>query len=296
MDHQRRKLLFLLSASGLLAAGCRVTPLQSMNSPSADQAELGDILLDYSNPLAGLDDDAIRDRLEASARNESGNLASRRLTGERLKLLHQTVAHLERVRKLVGHGNFALLGFDEMLHYASNYPDVGEFSRRELDFFEEIFETDARDYGFMGEKVIGNLSGEIRQKDTYKVPHTGNYLYRSESLRLYHRLQKDVGEELVLTSGIRGVVKQLYLFLAKAVQTGGDLALASHSLAPPGYSYHGIGDFDVGKRSLGYANFTEEFADTDVFQKLVQLGYVNIRYTSGNTLGVRYEPWHIKVI
>ncbi|MDZ7804071.1 M15 family metallopeptidase [Thiohalophilus sp.] len=259
-------------------------------------AGTGNEVFAYSNPLAGLDDEAIRDQLEQAVKPAPDKATDIQLDAGQLSLLKQSVAHLEKVQKLVGHGNFALLGFDQMLSYARNYPAVGEFSRAELDFFERVFETDAHQYGFMGEKVIARLTENIRDHATIKVPYTGNYLYRDASLQLYRRLKKDVGEDLVLTSGIRGVVKQLYLFLAKAVETRGDLALASHSLAPPGYSFHGIGDFDVGKRNLGYANFTAEFADTDVFERLVQLGYVDIRYTDGNKLGVRYEPWHIKVI
>ena len=55
-------------------------------------------------------------------------------------------------------------------------------------------------------------------------------------------------------------------------------------------------DFDVGKIGFGRKNFTEAFATTDEFKKLVDLGYVEIRYPEGNTFGVRYEPWHIKVV
>ena len=47
------------------------------------------------------------------------------------------------------------------------------------------------------------------------------------------------------------MVKQMHLFLAKPRQSNGNLSKASSSLAPPGYSFHGIGDFDVGKIGLG---------------------------------------------
>ena len=78
----------------------------------------------------------------------------------------------------------------------------------------------------------------------------------------------------------------------------GDIYLSetSRSLAPPGYSFHGIGDFDVGKIGLGEANFTIDFSNTEEFQRLITLGYVDIRYTDTNRFGVRYEPWHIKII
>jgi len=99
-----------------------------------------------------------------------------------------------------------------------------------------------------------------------------------------------------LTSGIRSVVKQMHLFLSKVLQTDGNLSQASRSLAPPGYSYHGIGDFDVGQAGFGADNFTARFAGTQAFKKLHSLDYVDIRYTNGNKLGVRFEPWHIKVV
>jgi LAS superfamily LD-carboxypeptidase LdcB len=99
----------------------------------------------------------------------------------------------------------------------------------------------------------------------------------------------------VLTSGVRSIVKQLYLFMRKAERADGNLSLASRSLAPPGYSFHAIGDFDVGKRGLGGANFTQAFARTDVYRRLVDLGFVEMRYPQQNLLGVRFEPWHIRV-
>jgi LAS superfamily LD-carboxypeptidase LdcB len=105
-----------------------------------------------------------------------------------------------------------------------------------------------------------------------------------------------MGKSIVLTSGVRGVVKQMYLFLAKAVRSDGNLSMASRSLAPPGHSFHGNGDFDVGKVGYGYRNFTEDFAKTAEFKRLEELGYIRIRYHEKNPFGVRFEPWHIKVV
>ena len=100
----------------------------------------------------------------------------------------------------------------------------------------------------------------------------------------------------MLTSGVRGVVKQYHLFMAKAVQSEGNLSRASRSLAPPGHSFHAIGDFDVGRVNGGLSNFTSDFAQTDEFKRLQDLGFVKIRYTTDNEYGVRYEPWHIRVV
>lgn len=217
------------------------------------------------------------------------------LTGRRYRLLVSSVKRLKRLQRTVGHANFALLSFDEGLKFARNYSRVGRFSKAEIDFLEEIFYTDANDYGFFGEKVTTNITDGISRRDTIKVPYTGNYLFRGDSLRLYQKIRRDVGKTIVLTSGVRGVVKQMYLFLAKAVRSDGNLSMASRSLAPPGHSFHGGGDFDVGKVGYGYRNFRIDFAETDEFKRLEDLGYIRIRYHEKNPFGVRFEPWHIKV-
>jgi len=217
------------------------------------------------------------------------------LTGELYKTLVSSVKRLKRLQKTIGYANFALLGFDSALRYARNYSHIGRFTKQEIDFLEEIFYTDADDYGFFGEKVTTKLTENIRGKDTVKVPYTGNYLFRGDSLRLYQKIRRDVGKTIVLTSGVRGVVKQMYLFLSKAVRSKGNLSMASRSLAPPGHSFHGRSDFDVGKVGYGYRNFRIDFAKTKEFEKLEELGYIRIRYHEKNPFGVRFEPWHIKV-
>lgn len=211
-------------------------------------------------------------------------------------LLSPTIERLERVQRFIGHGNFNLIGFDEMLYFARNYEEIGEFDPAELAFMEEIFHTDATNYGFFGEKVNTDLTSRIAQADVEKIEGSGHYLLRGESLNQYNQIRSDVGGNILLTSGIRNVVKQMHLFLAKTRQSKGNLSKASRSLAPPGYSFHGIGDFDVGKIGLGEANFTIDFSNTEEFKRLITLGYVDIRYTDTNRYGVRYEPWHIKII
>jgi len=211
-------------------------------------------------------------------------------------VLISTFKRLSRVQQLVGHGNFNVLGFDEMQQIGRRYSAVGRFSRQENDFFESLFLANAKDYGFLGEKVTTDLTSLISRKNTKKIGKTGHFLYRGSSEALYKKLKADVGETITLTSGIRSVVKQTHLFIAKTIQSEGNLSKASRSLAPPGHSYHGVGDFDVGKVGYGSKNFTEAFSSTDEFKKLVDLGYVSIRYPRNNMLGVRYEPWHIKVV
>lgn len=218
------------------------------------------------------------------------------LERDRYPVLISTFKRLDRVQNLVGHGNFNVVSFDEMLQYGKRYSSVGKFTSTETDFLEELFFANARQYGFLGDKVITEISAPIPERERTKVARTGHFLYRGDSEAIYDQLQKDLGSSIVLTSGIRSVVKQSHLFLAKTIQSKGNLSKASRSLAPPGHSYHGIGDFDVGKVGFGRKNFTEAFASTEEFKRLVDLGYVDIRYPKDNMFGVRYEPWHIKVV
>ena len=212
-----------------------------------------------------------------------------------LNLLKSCVQRFKRLQRTVGHGNFYLLSFDEAIRIARNYSRVGRFSREELDFLEMIFYFDASNYGFFGEKPLKRITDRIRKREVIKVPYSGNYLYKGRPLETYKEIKRDLGDKVVLTSGVRSVIKQFLLFLNKAYSNKGNLSLASRSLAPPGYSYHGIGDFDVGQVGLGADNFTKRFTFTRVYRKLKELGYVKIRYPKDNMLGVRFEPWHIKV-
>jgi hypothetical protein len=210
------------------------------------------------------------------------------------KLMMDVLAKLSLAKKTVGFGHFNLMSLDELIKVVAA-SRAGAFNKKEMDFIEGTFFRDAKEYGFYGAKVSTELLSKIDVSKTIKMPGTGHYLYKGRPEVLYAELKKDVGSDIVLTSGIRSVVKQLDLFLNKGLLCNGNLSKAARSLAPPGYSFHGAGDFDVGKIGLGADNFTDSFAATDVYKRLIDLGYVNIRYTETNFYGVRFEPWHIKV-
>ncbi len=218
------------------------------------------------------------------------------LSADELPFLRRVVAHLKRAQSLVGYGNFGVIGFDRMLRMAGNYPQVQRFTNGELEFLERIFELKANRYGFFGEKVLDRITSELPGKSIVKIPGTGQYLLKGKPFETRKRIERALGEKVVLTSGVRGIVKQMYLFLSKAERSGGNLSRASRSLAPPGYSFHGIGDFDVGQRGLGRLNFTRTFSQTEVYRQLVDKGFAQLRYPEDNLLGVRYEPWHIRVV
>lgn len=210
-------------------------------------------------------------------------------------LLLATTQRLSRVESYIGHGHFNLMSFDDLLQHARTFPAIGKFETEELNFLEEVFFANPNRYGFFGKKISQEITDHIPANDVAKISNSGHYLLKGESLNLYQQLKNDVGEGLVLTSGVRSIVKQMHLFLAKAIETNGNLSRASRSLAPPGHSYHGVGDFDIGKLGYGTRNFTSEFSQTVEYQKIARLGYVDIRYPTDNLFGVRFEPWHIKL-
>jgi hypothetical protein len=210
-------------------------------------------------------------------------------------LLQSSVKRFKRLERTVGHGNFNLLNFDDAIKIARSYSCVGRFPKAELNFLEKIFYDDPALYGFFGEKPLKQLTDRIKRCKVVKVTRTGNYLYRGLPLETYKKIKSHIGDQVILTSGVRSVIKQYLLFLNKAYNNKGNLSLASRSLAPPGYSYHSVSDFDVGKVGLGSANFSERFIKTDVYRSLEDLGYLQLRYPKDNPLGVRFEPWHIKV-
>jgi len=218
------------------------------------------------------------------------------LTPAEYDILIETLKRINRVQAYVGHGKFNILGFDDMLKYARRIPEIGRFRQNEKALMDRLFFADAAELGFFGKKVITRMTHQVPERDVIKVPYTGHYLYQGDALKLYRRLRNDIGEKLILTSGVRGVVKQYQLFMAKAANSAGNLSKASRSLAPPGHSYHGIGDFDVGKVGLHKKNFTAAFAESDVYREIRRLDYIGIRYTAQNAFGVRFEPWHMRVI
>ncbi|MBU1342301.1 MAG: M15 family metallopeptidase [Proteobacteria bacterium] len=213
-----------------------------------------------------------------------------------LPVLAASLKRLKKMQKSVGYANFCLLNFDDAIQIGNSYSAIGAFSKQELDFLEMIFYSRVNEYGFMGEKPIKSITGKIIKKKVQKIPNTGNYLYRGKPIEIYDTIKKNVGNDVILTSGVRSVMKQFLLFLNKAEESCGNLSMASRSLAPPGYSFHGVGDFDVGKKGYGIHNFTERFTQTDVYKKLTDLGYLKFRYERDNDLGVRFEPWHIEVV
>ncbi|KPK36420.1 MAG: hypothetical protein AMK70_02290 [Nitrospira bacterium SG8_35_1] len=246
--------------------------------------------------LPGNTDDHIRDYLYKMRHFDEAHKDDIHVHESDFSTFVSVVKRLRRLERTAGHGNFQILSFDSGLNIGRKYSDVGEFTGAETDFIEKIFYSEASRYGFFGKKTLKKLTDQIPNKDVTKIDYTGNYVFKGVALKTHEKIKREIGEQVILTSGVRGVMKQCLLFLNKAFMNKGNLSLASRSLAPPGYSFHGNGDFDVGQAGFGIANFTDRFTTTKVYEILSDLGYLKLRYPQENLEGVRYEPWHIKVM
>ena len=279
---KRREFLKMLAVS-IIGGGIAPEVLASMSSlPRAD--------------MPGRTDDHIKDYLHKMKYFNKPHKDDILIGRRDYRTFESTVKRLRRLQSYVGHGNFQVLSFDDGLRVARYSARVGKFSRAELNLLEMIFNEDSARYGFFGQKPLKKITDRVAKKNIVKVPYAGNYLYKGLPLETYRKIQKQVGDQVILTSGIRGVMKQFLLFLNKVYKHNRNLSLASRSLAPPGYSFHGIGDFDVGQVGFGVKNFTEQFTATEVFKRLNDLGYLILRYPQNNLLGVRFEPWHVKLV
>ncbi|MCW8954601.1 MAG: M15 family metallopeptidase [Sulfurimonas sp.] len=203
---------------------------------------------------------------------------------------------LTQIRRHVGFGNFNLISYGDSLQIAKMNPKIGAFTNEEISLIDRFFYDDPNKYGFYGERTCYNLDNKISKKDVVKIPRTGHYIFKGKPTQDYERIIGDIGHTLYLTSGVRNTIKQLSLYCSKLRRVKGNITQASKDIAPPSHSFHTIGDFDVGKMGLGSRNFTLDFAKTSEFEQMTKLEYINIRYSPNNLDGVRYEPWHVKII
>ena len=180
-----------------------------------------------------IDDHAIRDAIKKAQNFEHDYPDDIYLNATQSQILTTAQQRLTRLQRTVGYANFNLISFDAAVKYAKRYSVIGAFSLQELALIEMLFANDAKEYGFLGEKVSTTLTDVIRRNDVLKVRGTGHYVYKGEALNTYTKISKVIGPDLQLTSGVRSVVKQLHLFMAKAVKSNGNLSRASRSLAPP---------------------------------------------------------------
>ena len=218
------------------------------------------------------------------------------LPSNQIKTFLNVKYKLRQIQNYVGFGNFNIISFDKAISIARWGRGIKRFTKDELNFMESIYYYDPTIHGFYGNRTSNSLTATINKKDVKKIPRTGHYLFKGKTVDTYNHMTKDIGDTIILTSGVRSIVKQMKLYVDKIEKTNGNLSKASNSIAPPAFSYHTVGDFDIGKKGFGYSNFTPRFALTDEFLRMRRLKYIDMRYTINNKDGVRYEPWHIKII
>lgn len=217
------------------------------------------------------------------------------LSQEDFKTLITLRERFKRLKKFVGYANFNIISFNSSLYYARNYSSIGKFTQAEVYLMERFFYEDPTQYGFYGDRTVDNISDSIKRSEIQKINYSGHFIFKGDSLESYNRLQQDVDtKDIILTSGVRSVIKQMRLFVDKLYRNRGNLTKTTNAIAPPAYSYHSTGDYDLGKKGFGYDNFTPRFALTKEYNELRKLPYIEMRYTLLNNDGVRYEPWHIK--
>ena len=178
-------------------------------------------------------DEDIKDYLHKIQNFNQPHSGDVQLPKELLQTFESTLKRLVRLQKLVGHGNFNILNFTDGLAFARNYSKVGKFTKEELKFLEIVFYEDGQRYGFMGEKPLKEITDKINKKEVAKIPYSGNYLYKDRSVALFEEIKKELGDQVILTSGIRSIMKQFLLFLNKVHESEGNLSLASRSLGFP---------------------------------------------------------------
>ena len=211
-------------------------------------------------------------------------------------MLQSIASKLHIIQKNVGHGNLNIISFDEILLIGIITNGIKKFTKEEISLIEDIFYEKPTNHGFLGDRTCFKLTDKINKKKIKRVTNTGHYLYKGDSTKKYNKMCKDVGNNVCITSGVRSIVKQMSLYFDKIIKFNGNISKASNSIAPPAYSYHALGDFDIGKKGLGSDNFTTRFTKTKVFKKIKKLSYIDMRYTIDNKDGVRYEPWHVKIV
>jgi hypothetical protein len=319
VDLQKRHILKLILGSGAVAAGCygllskRQTRNPGIQSPSnrptrgsedgsglSNRKIVEPLLPDQTEFLRsfGFSQQQVDQMLLNARKMQTPDRISPDdvfLTANQRAVIPATIARLGRIQRHFGHGYFNILGFNQLLKSAAATIGIGRFTVEEMGLLQWLFYQDAATYGFMGERVVNDLLADMRPSLLHYDTQSGQYLYKRRSKPLFDRMRADIGSDLILTSGVRVIPKQSALFLAKLIACDGNVSMASRSLAPPGYSFHFSGDFDVGSAQLAGENFSRAFSRSEVYRMMQRLPYVTLRYPDQNQAGVRFEPWHVKV-
>jgi len=166
-------LAVILNPVEMMASVPRIKPVKVKKYPLPPTEEV-DVFADRafaapvvenSPPMIVMGDKHIKDYLSKVRHPNTPHPDDIVLTPQEFELLRSVVRRLERVRAYIGHGNFCILGFDDTLKVAKRHSRVGAFTPIELEFMEEIYFRDAKEYGFFGEKQVPYLTTSVPNKE-----------------------------------------------------------------------------------------------------------------------------------
>ena len=178
---------------------------------------------------AGINDDDIKDYLSKLKNFNKPHKDDIIISGADYGILRSTVKRLFRLQSYMGHGYFYTLSFTGGIYMSGKDPAVGKFPASEIEFLEKIFYADAANYGFLGHKPIQNINLRINRKEIVRDSLTGSYLYKGAPVETFKKIKRILGDNVILTSGVRGLMKQFLLFLNKVYRNNGNVSLASRS-------------------------------------------------------------------
>ena len=241
-----------------------------------------------------MDDESIKDylfRIRNPDMRHAGDVVADAKTRATLASVNQ---RLTTVRDVVGFGNFNVLSFDEMLEFGRRYSQIGEFTRSELDLLESLFTRMLRDTVSLARNLSARSPSGSTCAMSSRFRITGHYVFSGKSLALYEKVLKQVGGNLTLTSGCAASSSRCSSSSPGRRRRRQPLAGIA-LIGATGVLISRRRRFRRGYQGWGERNFTDDFASTDEFRSLLDLGYIDIRYPKDNRKGVRFEPWHIKV-
>ncbi|OEU71781.1 MAG: hypothetical protein BA863_12950 [Desulfovibrio sp. S3730MH75] len=88
-------------------------------------------------------DKSLKDYLHNMANFDMAHRGDIILKGKQLAILKSTLKKLRQTQRSVGFGNFAIISFDDGLHYARRYSSIGAFTKDEIEFMDYTFHFDA---------------------------------------------------------------------------------------------------------------------------------------------------------
>jgi D-alanyl-D-alanine carboxypeptidase len=154
------------------------------------------------------------------------------------------------------------------------------------------------------DNVLGHLPyPEAPESELKAITSDGGIRLRSAAAEQFQQMQaaaRDNGIILVPISGFRSIKDQDNIFFKLKEERGQAAPKRAEVSAPPGYSEHHTGyAVDIGDGKVPATNLNQNFEETEAFrwlQKNAPRYNFEISFTTNNSQGVSYEPWHWRFV